>query len=325
MKKIDAHIHFAADEPESLGILQENDLKLLNICVATSGPHPWREQAETYRRLIEEDPARFAWCTSFDLPRFDDPQYIEKVLEDLDRDFAAGAIACKVWKNIGMEVLAPSGAFLMPDDPLLDPIYLHITARNKALLMHIAEPLACWQPLDERNPHYGYYSKHPEWHMYGKSGMPSHSELIQARDNVLARHPELRIIGAHLGSLEYDVQEVANRFERFPNFAVDISARLADIAFQDTATVRQFFLDYQDRILFGTDLVSPLSMADQPTEQRERKLAYFKQSYREHFQYLETEDTFEMLGREVQGIGLPPEVLEKVYYTNALRWYPGIE
>jgi len=80
----------------------------------------------------------------------------------------------------------------MPDDPLLDPIYARIAARNKSLLMHIAEPLACWLPLDEKSPHYGYYSQNPEWHMYGKKRFPSHQELIQARDNVVARHPNLR-------------------------------------------------------------------------------------------------------------------------------------
>jgi predicted TIM-barrel fold metal-dependent hydrolase len=325
MKKIDAHIHFAGDEPASLGMLQDLDLKLLNICVAATEAKPWREQGAIYHRLMQEHPERYTWCTTFDLPRFDDPQYVEKAIQNLDGDFEQGAVACKVWKNVGMEVKTPSGAFCMPDDPLLDPLYEHIAARNKTLLMHIAEPLACWQPLDPRNPHYGYYSQHPQWHMYGKSDMPSHQELIQARDNVAARHPGLRVVGAHLGSLEYDVQEVAKRFDRYPNFAVDISARLLDIALQDTATVRQFFLDYQDRILFGTDIVSPLSMAAQSEERRTQLLKWYANSYREHFRYLETDDTFEIEEHQVKGIGLPAEVLDKVYYQNALHWYPGID
>ncbi len=325
MKKIDAHIHFAADEPTSLGLLQDRDLKIMNICVAESGTRNWRDQAATYRRLAQEHPERFAWCTSFDLPRFDDPQYVEKTLQSLDADFAQGAIACKVWKNIGMEVRDPSGAFFMPDDPLLDPIYAHMAARNKTLLMHIGEPLACWLPLDPNSPHYGYYSRHPEWHMYGKDDMPSHQALIQARDNVVAKHPDLRVVGAHVGSLEYDVQEAATRFDRYPNFAIDISARLLDIALQETARVRQFFLDYSDRILFGTDLVSPLSLAAMPADKRDARLRYFARSYQDHFAYLETDAICDIEGRQVKGIGLPPEVLAKVYYENARRWYPGID
>jgi predicted TIM-barrel fold metal-dependent hydrolase len=322
--KVDAHIHFGADEPESQALLAENDLKILNICVAENGPRNWREQAAAYRRLVQEHPDRFAWCTSFDLPRFDDPSYMAQTLEQLDQDFEGGAIACKIWKNIGMEVKMPSGEFLLPDDPLLDPLYDRIAARNKSLLMHIAEPLACWLPLDPKSPHYSYYSQNPQWHMYGKSGMKSHQELIQARDNVVAHHPDLRVIGAHLGSLEYDVQEVAKRFDRYPNFAVDISARLTEIALQDTATVRQFFLDYQNRILFGTDLVAPLSMANAPAEKREAMLTRFRQSYRNHFRYLETTDTFELHGHQIQGIALPGDVLDKVCRTNAINWYPCI-
>ena len=91
--------------------------------------------------------------------------------------------------------------------------------------------------------------------MFNKPDFPSHEQLIAARDNVLAKHPTLRFIGAHLGSLEFDVDEVAARLARYPNFAVDISARLGDLAIQDSAKVRQFFLDYPDRILFGTDIV----------------------------------------------------------------------
>jgi predicted TIM-barrel fold metal-dependent hydrolase len=325
MNKIDAHIHFGGDTPEAQALLQEFDLKLLNICLVAVAGKPWRDQVEAYRRLAQEHPDRFAWCTTFDLPDFDDPQYVSKAIQGLEQDFADGAVACKVWKNLGMEVLTPSGEFFMVDDPLLAPIFEYIALQNKALLMHIAEPLACWLPLNPADPHHGYYSQNPQWHMYGKSGMRSHQELIESRDNVAARHPNLRVIGAHLGSLEYDVAEVARRFDLYPNFAVDISARLADLAFQESAIVRQFFLDYQDRILYGTDRVTPLSIAAQPEERQAQILQYYRRDTLEHFRYLETAETFELRGREVRGINLPPDVLEKVYYTNALRWYPGID
>ena len=225
MTVIDAHMHYGDRHPQFLSLLEEFDLKFFNICVAHEVMEEWRQYAALYSALTKEYPERFAWCTSFDPPGFDDPGYVQRVIDGLDRDFEDGAIACKVWKDLGMEVKNPDGSFFMVDDPLLDPIFDHIAQADRTLLMHIAEPLACWQPLDENNPHYGYYSENPEWHMFNKPEFPSHQQLIAARDHVVEKHPNLRIVGAHLGSLEYDVDEVAARFDRYPNFAVDISAR----------------------------------------------------------------------------------------------------
>jgi hypothetical protein len=321
---IDAHIHYGDDDPALLALLAEFDLKLLNVCVAHDAHGAWRSQADTYGRLAQAHPGRFAWCTSFDLPRFADPTYIDQVIAGLDRDFAAGAIACKMWKNIGMEVKTPDGAFAMPDDSRFDPIYEHLTAIGKPLLTHIAEPLACWQPLDERNPHYGYYSRSPQWHMYGRSDYPSHETLMAARDRVLAKHPRLRMIGAHLASLEYDVAVLAARLERYPNLAVDISARLVDLAIQDSATVREFFIRYQDRILFGTDVVmrQPPSTLAEP--ERTAVLQSLRDTYQLHFAYLESDRPLTVRGFETVGIQLPQPVLDRLYRDNALAWYPGL-
>jgi len=322
--RIDAHIHYMGDAPDSLGLLEQLDLKMLNICVAEDAHGQWRSQAEVYAHLAQEHPGRYAWCTSFDLPRFDDPQYVEKTIQGLEQDFAQGAVACKVWKNIGMEARAPSGEFLMVDDPLLEPIFSFVADRNKTLLMHIADPLDCWRPLYESSPHYGYYSAHPEWHLYGRDDVPSHQRMIEARDAVVARHHDLRIVGAHLGSLEHDIAEVAKRFDRFPNFAVDISARLLDLALQDAEKVRAFFLQYQDRILFGTDQGTWGLASEMPASKRESLCSEMTNSYQEHFRYLEKEGPMTISSREVLGIGLPEEVLEKVYRANARRWYPGL-
>jgi predicted TIM-barrel fold metal-dependent hydrolase len=321
---IDAHIHYGDHDPALLALLAEFDLKLLNICVAQDAHGAWRTQANTYCALAQTHPRRFAWCTSFDLPRFDDTTYVEQVIAGLDRDFAAGAVACKIWKNIGMAVKRPDGDFLMPDDPLFDPIYEHLATIGKPLLTHIAEPLACWQPLDERNPHYGYYSRNPQWHMYGRDDFPSHETLMAARDRVLAKHPRLRMVGAHLASLEYDVAVLAERLDRYPNLAVDISARLVDLAIQDSATVREFFLRYPDRILFGTDVVmrQPPSTLAEP--ERTAAIQSLRETYQLHFAYLASDRPLTVRGFATVGIHLPQPVLEQIYLHNALAWYPGV-
>lgn len=324
MLRIDSHMHYMGDNPESRQLLENLDLKMLNICVAEDSNGKWRDQADCYAQLAREYPNRFVWCTSFDLPRFEDPGYVDAVIAGLEADFAAGAIACKIWKNFGMGVRKPNGDHMLPDDPMLEPIYAFLAASDKTLLMHIADPLDGWLPLREGSPHYSYFSAHPEWHLYGRTDYPSHEQLIAARDAVVASHPNLRVVGAHLGSLEHDVDEVAVRLERYPNFAVDMSARLLDLAIQDTQKVHAFFLKYADRVLFGADMGTwGLASAKSP-EQLAGTIKYMTDAYEEHFNYLERSETITVQERQVKGIGLPEPVLEKVYRANARRWYPGM-
>jgi hypothetical protein len=116
--------------------------------------------------------------------------------------------------------------------------------------------------------------------------MPSHQELMAARDAVVAQHPTLRVVVAHLGSLEYDVDEIARRFDQYPNFVVDISARLTDFALQDTDKVRRFCIDYQYRILWGTDLVAG-AVSHMPPEKQAHFLNYAEATYREYTEFFE--------------------------------------
>ncbi len=324
---IDAHLHFGLQNEALTALLAEHDFKLLNICVATDELGDWRDQAATYRALAQAEPRRYAWCTTFDVPTADDfhhaDAYAERVINGLRRDFASGAVACKIWKNIGMEVRTPAGDFVMPDDPLFAPILNFLADNHHTLLTHIAEPLDCWLPLREESPHYGYYSRHPQWHMHKRADFPSHAELMQARDNVLAQHPALRMVGAHNGSLSHDVDEVAARLRRYPNFAVDVSARLLDLALQDASKVRTLFSEFPDRILFGTDvvLVNPDAISE---DERLQAIARLRDTYATHFAYFESRGTVEVRGREVKGLGLSPGGLEQFYARNAQSWYPGL-
>ncbi len=122
-------------------------------------------------------------------------------------------------------------------------MYAHLVSRRKPLLAHLAEPREAWLPLDPKSVHYGYYSQNPQWHLYGKPEYPSHARLMDARDHILSKHPGLVMIGAHIGSLEYDVDEVAKRLDTYPNFHVEVSARTRDLTRQPSAKVRAFFLE----------------------------------------------------------------------------------
>jgi predicted TIM-barrel fold metal-dependent hydrolase len=325
MPKIDAHIHLYGDHPDTVALLAELDLKALNICVAVGD---WRSTVfPGFRDLAHARPERYAWSTSFDLPDFSAGirEYPGAVVAQLEKDFAAGAVAVKVWKHIGMELRRPDGRMVLIDDELFQPIFDYLSRKGFPVIMHIGEPLACWQPVVDGRPHASYYRAHPEWHMYGRRDVPSHGELMAARDRVLARHPKLRAVGAHLAGLEHDVEEVAARLERFPNLAVDVSARLPDLLAQSSELVRDFCLTYGDRILFGTDLVSKTPHSEMSDEERETVHRSMRRAYDAYFSYFETENPVVYGGQSGRGLGLPPTTLEKLYFTNARAWYPRIE
>jgi predicted TIM-barrel fold metal-dependent hydrolase len=321
---IDAHIHFAAGHPDCGRLLERLDVLAVNVCVPRDSVGGWRDQATAYRALAASAPRRFAWCTAFDLPRFDDPHYADRVVEGLAADIAAGAVACKIWKNIGMEVRRPDGAFFMVDDPLLDPILDYLQDQGLTLLTHIGEPLACWLPLDPASPHYGYYNAHPQWHMLGRVDFPSHADLIAARDRMVSRHPGLRVVGAHLGSLEYDVAEVAARLDRYPNFAVDTSARVRDLAVQNPAPVRSFLERYPDRVLFGTDMVMTGDFGAMEPGERVAALARMEERYAAERRYFEATGRVRLIDRDVEALGLREQVLRRLYEDNARLWYPRL-
>ena len=322
MRTIDAHVHFAGDHRDSVAMLKELDLLVLNVCVAYDDKGNWWKQAENYRRLAQEHPETYAWCTSFDLPDFADPGYVDGVIAGLERDFAAGAAACKVWKNFGLEVRRPSGEYTLVDDPLLEPIFDYLVATDRTVLMHIAEPSACWMPLDDANPLVDLLRRQPKFHLYNRPGLPSHQQLIAARDRVLARHPNMRAVGAHLASLEHDVEVLAETLDRFPNLAVDTSARITSLSRQDPEKVRQFFLDYQDRVLFGTDSMHEALTSEVPEEERLQVNARFRDRHLQYLAFLEGPGPVRVEDRDVPGLALPEPVLEKVLRTNAVKWYP---
>ena len=322
MKKIDAHVHFYGNHADDISFLHELDIRLLNICV-TDGPRDWEEQKRKYRNLSTQYPECYSWCTTFDPPRFDgkDSEYVERVISGLASDFDSGAVACKIWKNIGMEFKKPTGEYLMVDDPLFNPIFDFIEKAGRPVLMHIGEPFACWQPLDEKSPHYGYYKENPQWHMYGKSEYPSHEELMHARDHVLESHSNIRFVGAHIGSLEYDVDQIAKRLNRYPNFAVDTSARMVDLIIQDNAKVKDFLTQYQDRVLYGSDFVNSEDQAALSAERRTQVIEDLRAAYLGEMNYLTNEGDMSYRGRAFKGLSLASEVAEKILYNNAHHWY----
>jgi predicted TIM-barrel fold metal-dependent hydrolase len=325
LQPIDTHVHAWKDSPVFYATLVRLHLHVVNIAVVSSVDPPIYRTLEPQllllRTMHQDSRGRVAMCTTFDSYKFQSPNFGDDVIKQLNENFRNGAVAVKIYKNMGMELKWPSGKYVLPDDPVFEPIYQDIAAHNITVIAHLAEPDTSWESLEEigpNNPDYGYYKKYPYWHMYGKPGAPSKAQILAARDHVLEENPQLRFIGAHLGSMETDVDEIAKRFDRYPNFAVDTAARVHYLTIQPREKVRAFLMKYQDRVVYGTD--NDL----QPEMDTTQRMELWKSRYTNDWKYFATDETFAYNGRSIRGLNLPPAVLRKLYHDNAVKWIPGV-
>src|SRR4051794_16382521 len=319
-ERIDTHIHIHRDAPAVFSGLKESRWSGLDLVVCPTvkdEPYDLEAKIDSTSRGSRASGGRLAWASTFDARGFEAPDFPERTIAQLRKDFDDGAIGVKIWKNVGMAIKGKSGAYLLPDDPALLPIYEAIQQADRTLVAHLAEPDGAWLPLDDRNPEVAYYSKNPQWHMFGKPGAPIKGEILAARDRVLARYPKLRVVGCHLGSDEDDLGRLARRLDAYPNFAVDTAARVRYLARGDRDRAREFLTRYQDRVLYATDF----SLRDGDAAGAARSL---QSTHDRDWEFFSRDDVMEYAGRQTRGLGLPAGVLRKIFRENALRWLPGL-
>jgi len=321
LEPIDSHAHVFKDDPAFRNFLRRFHLHLLDIVVANKEDTAFPDlesKIAAAKAFLKDSGGQAALCTTFDPFKFSNETFADNAIRLLDRDFAEGAVAVKIWKNVGMELKDQSGRFVMPDDPRLQPIYKDIAAQGKTLIAHLAEPDSCWRPPNKNSPDYNYYNEHPEWYMFKQPDHPKKATIIQARDNMLENNPQLRVVGAHLGSLEMDLDGLGQRLDRYPNFAVDVAARTVYLTLPRREKVRQFLIKYQDRIVYGTDLGL---YARQDTAAAEKSWA---KEYATDWAFFSSDANVTYRGRVVQGLALPEATLRKLYHDNAEHWIPGV-
>ncbi len=321
LQRIDAHAHTYLADPVFLQMLERQNVRVLNICVVDKYEKGYEEaplQHALALKVYRAAKGRVPWCSTFDPQDFESPGFAQRAIAQLEETYRNGAVAVKIYKSIGMDLKKRSGAYLMPDDPVFDPIFQSVAAHDKTLYAHIAEPIGAWRPLDPKDPDYGYYKASPAWHMYGHPDKPSKEQILAARDRMIARNPKLRVVGCHLGSMEEDVSQIALRLDRYPNFAVDTAARITHLALQPRDKVRAFLTKYQDRVLYATDLTA--MTWDNPETVAKRWAAEYDRDWK----YFATDQAVEFDGRKVAGLALPDPVLRKIFRDNALKWVPGM-
>lgn len=315
---IDTHAHvFAAGS--FVEMLEKLNLHILDILVVDDMSVGHRDLDKQRREALSVVHASHGYallCTSFDPYAWHEPGYAEKVIRGLNEDFAQGAVAVKIWKNVGMEIKDANGHYLQADNAAFEPIYQDIAAQGKTLVAHLADPDSGWQPPNPASPDYGYYRDHPSAYMYGKKGVPSKEEILRARDHVLEMNPKLRVVGAHLGSMESNLAELGKRLDKYPNFAVDIAARMPYFEMEDRERLIAFITKYQDRLIYGTDIDYSGGGQD--------RIRGLESVYANDWRFFATDDTIEYKGKPVRGLDLPEAVLRKIYHENAVRWFPGI-
>ncbi len=324
IKKVDSHVHINSEN----GIFENQAIKdnfiLLTLNVDHSDSLAVEKQLEESLVSIRKYPGRVFYGATFyfDTTGWGTDNWAKKVILNLENAIKGGAVTVKIWKNIGMTERDRNGRFIMVDDPGLDPVIDFIVNRGLPVTGHLGEPRNCWLPLSEMTVRgdSSYFAENPQYHMFLHPEYPSYEDQINARDHMLQNHPDLSFIGCHLGSLEWNVDSLAIRLDRYPNMAVDMAARICHLQYQsalDRERVRNFCIKYQDRLLYGTDLSVGENSDSIGTSD------YIHRTWLEDWKYFTTKDvlTTDAFKGDFEGLQLPKEVIDKIYFKNAEKWY----
>ena len=320
VRKFDAHVHVNTRDPAFIEEARADQFDLLSINVDYPDFPPLKEQAAIADEWHTKDPQHFNYATTFAMAGWTKPGWADAVNASLSKAVADGAVAVKIWKNVGMVERTPDGGWLTINDPVFDPVMARIAELHVPLIAHQAEPLNAWLPLDKMTTENdrSYFAAHPQYHMFRHPEQPGYEILIAQRNQFVARHPEIPFVGAHLASVEWSVDRIARFLDAYPNAVVDMAARMTQLQYQslrDRPRVLRFLLQYQDRILYGSDLTAD---AGAPAAAVRKEARDF---WRSDWRYLATQDTqtIAAIKSKVPGLALPREVVRKIYFDNAQR------
>ncbi len=263
-----------------------------------------------WKRFKEAAPDRFILYTGVAWERYAEMgnSFPDWAATRLREHVTRGAQGLKIDKRFGLFFKEPGGELIKVDDPLFAPIWETVGEMNIPVTIHVADPVAFFEPLDEFNERWDELHEHPDWH-FPSPPYPSFISILQRLENLVKRHPRTQFIGAHVGCYAENLKWVARMLNTYSNFNVDISERIGELGRQPYSA-RKFFLEYQDRILFGVDCT--------PSVEWYRLYARFLETDDEYFNYYLTNPPRQ--GRWfVHGLHLPDEVLKKVYSANAKR------
>jgi predicted TIM-barrel fold metal-dependent hydrolase len=315
---IDAHNHLGPDfgggwserpAAELLAALDEADVRVYVDLDGGWGEGILQHRLDKFKAAAPERFRMFGGVNWSAWPEHGD-RFGEWAAARFRQQVAWGAEGLKIWKPFGLHVRDQHGTLVPVDDARLDPLWATAGELGLPVLIHVADPVAFFDPLDETNERWEELHGHPDWY-FPSPPFPAFLTIMDQLASLVARHPQTTFIGAHVGCYAENLGWVSQLLERCPNFYIDFGARISELGRQPYAS-RRFFLQYADRILFGTDGGPDLA------------------TYRVYYRFLETDDEYFNYNPDPQGIPgqgrwyiyglfLPDEVLQKVYYQNAAR------
>jgi len=313
---IDAHNHLGEEfgggwinrpVEELLDVLDQAGVKMLFDMDGGWGEQVLQQHLDHFRNAAPERFVHFGGVEWNQWPEMGN-RFGEWAAARLEAQARRGAQGLKIWKKLGLEVQDHEGHRVAVDDPRLDPIWSTAAELGLPVLIHVADPVAFFDPLDPSNERWEELHAHPDWR-FPSPPFPPFRSIVDALARLVSRHPRTTFIGAHVGCYAENLAWVGALLDACPNFFVDIAARIGELGRQPY-TARRFFLDHADRILFGLDLGPDV------------------ESYRIAYRFLETDDEYfnysagpvPLQGRWlIHGIHLPDDVLSKVYAGNAER------
>jgi predicted TIM-barrel fold metal-dependent hydrolase len=318
---VDAHNHLgrwllpdgswaAPDVGELLEVMDAS-----NVAAIVNLDGMWGDELEAnLERYDRAHPGRFVTFAHLDWRETAEPGFGERMAASLRDSVARGARGLKVWKHLGLRFRDDRDRLISPDDERLDPVWAAAADLEVPVTIHLADPIAFFDPVDERNERLEELLANPDW-WFGGPDLPSFDDLMVAFEALVARHPGTTFIGAHVACAAEDLAWVGRMLDTYPNLHADIAARIAELGRQPRAT-RALIERHPDRIVFGTDLFPP-----------DREI------YAVHFRFLETADEHFAYDTEgppsqgrwaISGLDLPSEILTAVYSGNAHRLIPGL-
>lgn len=324
---VDVHSHFWIRLRHDTAQLQEfvrlMDRNNIAICVSLDG-RLGNQLDEHIKFLWTDYRQRFVIFTNVDWRgsgAVDQPEtwdcnqsdFVHRTVLALEAAQRRGVSGLKVFKSFGLTDRNADGSLIAIDDPRFDPIWATCGRLGMPVIMHTADPSAFFEPLTPQNERYEELSRHPDWH-FPEGQFPRREELHAARNRLFARHRQTTFIAAHLGNDGEDLVQTQQLLDEYPNVVIEFASRIAELGRQPYSA-REFLIKNQDRIMFGTDGPQP--------ELRYHLYWRFLESFDQYFPY--SEKAFPPQGMwRIYGVGLPDEVLTKIYHTNAARWIPGV-
>lgn len=264
---------------------------------------------KSMKNIKDNFPERFGLFVNIDFEKIDEADFAESNQKLIREAVETGVIGLKVYKSLGLNDKDKNGKRIKINDERLDPIWSICGELNIPVLIHSGEPSSFWQPKDKFNERWLELRQKPRRYRDPEKN-PSFEEILKEQHEMFKKHPNTTFINAHMGWMANDLDRLSAHLDSLPNVVTEIGAVLAELGRQPKRA-RQFFIDYQDKILFGKD-------------------AYRVSEYYTYFRVLETDDEYFDYYRKrhahwkMYGLNLPDTVLKKVYFKNALKLFPNI-